>query len=113
VKPKRCRGSEILFRLLEETNISKLLNITAGAFLIDQAEELNAGEAGEQIFGTPLERLSDPSGLLGLPNGLSPAQLLATIGSALSGKRRQRRFSCEKTIKGGVRCRLPTTRSWT
>jgi hypothetical protein len=67
MKPKRCRGSEILFRVLEETNISKLLNITAGAFLIDQAEELNAGEAGEQIFGTPLERLSDPSGLLGLP----------------------------------------------
>jgi hypothetical protein len=35
-------GSEILFRSLEETNISKLLNITAGAFLIDQAEELDA-----------------------------------------------------------------------
>jgi PBSX family phage terminase large subunit len=55
-------GSEILFRSLEETNISKLLNITAGAFLIDQAEELDAGEAGERIFDTLLGRLSDPSG---------------------------------------------------
>ena len=38
-------GSEILFRSLEEQNVGKLLNITAGAFLIDQAEELDEGEA--------------------------------------------------------------------
>jgi PBSX family phage terminase large subunit len=69
-------GAEILFRSLEEANISELLNITAGGCLIDQVEELDGGEDGERIVDTLLGRLSDPRGvrkliLVANPSGLT------------------------------------------
>jgi len=45
-------GAELLFRSLEEHNVGKLLNLTLGAILVDQIEELDPGEAGERIFDT-------------------------------------------------------------
>jgi PBSX family phage terminase large subunit len=69
-------GAEILFRSLEEQNVGKLLNLTLGGVFIDQAEEIDDGDAGERIFDTLLGRLSDPRGprkalLVCNPSGLT------------------------------------------
>jgi hypothetical protein len=41
---------------LEETNISKLLNITVGGFLVDQCEELDDGDEGERVYDKVMHR---------------------------------------------------------
>lgn len=69
-------GAEILFRSLEEQNVGKLLNLTLGGLFIDQAEEIDDGDAGERVFDTLLGRLSDPRGprkalLVCNPSGLT------------------------------------------
>jgi hypothetical protein len=53
-------GGEILFRLLEEGQVSKILNLSLAGVLVDQIEELDPGDAGERMFDTLLGRLSDP-----------------------------------------------------
>jgi PBSX family phage terminase large subunit len=55
-------GSEILFRSLEEQNVSKVLGPTYSAVFVDQIEELDSGPAGERLYDTLLGRLSDPNG---------------------------------------------------
>lgn len=55
-------GSEIIFRSLEVENSEKLRGLTLGGALVDQAEELDDGPAGERIWDTILGRLSDPRG---------------------------------------------------
>jgi PBSX family phage terminase large subunit len=51
-------GSEILFRSLDEP--AKLLGLSLGGALIDQAEELDGGSAGEYVLDTILGRLNAP-----------------------------------------------------
>jgi phage terminase large subunit len=51
-------GSEILFRSLDEP--AKLLGLSLGGALVDQAEELDGGQAGEHVVDTILGRLNAP-----------------------------------------------------
>lgn len=69
-------GAEILFRSLEADQPEKLRGLTLAGALIDQAEELDDGVAGEGVFDTILGRLSDPRGprkliVLSNPAGLT------------------------------------------
>lgn len=68
-------GSLILFRSLDDPG--KFLNLTAGCFMLDQAEQIDAGEAGEQLFDTLLGRLSDPLGPRKLLVVMNPGALTA------------------------------------
>jgi PBSX family phage terminase large subunit len=51
-------GSEILFRSLDDP--AKLLGLSLGGGLIDQAEELDGGKDGEHVLDTILGRLNAP-----------------------------------------------------
>jgi hypothetical protein len=67
-------GAEILFRSLEEGQVSKILNLSLAGVLVDQIEELDPGDPGERVFDTLLGRLSDPRGprkLLAVANPFS------------------------------------------
>jgi hypothetical protein len=71
-------GSEILFRSLEAENTEKLRGLTLGGILIDQAEELDGGVAGERIWDTllgrpaPLHTRADHGSILPVTHPWSP-----------------------------------------
>jgi hypothetical protein len=72
-------GAEILFRSLEEGQVSKILNLSLAGVLVDQVEELDGGDDGERVYDTLLGRLSDPRGprkvlLVANPAGLTSWQ---------------------------------------
>jgi PBSX family phage terminase large subunit len=80
-------GSEILFRSLEEGQVSKILNLSLGGVLVDQVEELDGGDAGERVYDTLLGRLSDPRGprkmlLVANPAGLTSWQYRRLVDEA-------------------------------
>lgn len=60
-KVKLANGAEILFRALEPKERGKIRNITANAWLIDQAEELD-GHDIEDFYQEIKGRCSDPRG---------------------------------------------------
>jgi PBSX family phage terminase large subunit len=86
-------GAEILFRSLEEGQVSKILNLSLAGVLVDQIEELDPGEAGERVFDTLLGRLSDPRG---------PRKLLAVANPAGLVSWQYRRLIDEATRDPGV-----------
>jgi PBSX family phage terminase large subunit len=87
-------GAEILFRSLEEAQLSKILNLSLGGVLVDQIEELDGGQAGERVFDTLLGRLSDPRGA---------RKLLAVANPAGLTSWQYRRLIDEQTRDEGVR----------
>jgi PBSX family phage terminase large subunit len=87
-------GAEILFRSLEEGQVSKLLNLTLAGIFVDQLEELDGGDAGERVFDTLLGRLSDPRG---------PRKLLAVMNPAGLTSWQYRRLVDEATRDADVR----------
>jgi PBSX family phage terminase large subunit len=87
-------GAEILFPSLEETGLSKILNLSLGGVLVDQIEELDPGDAGERVFDTLLGRLSDPRG---------PRKLLAVANPAGLTSWQYRRLIAEETRDPSVR----------
>jgi PBSX family phage terminase large subunit len=86
-------GAEILFRSLEEGQVSKILNLSLAGVLVDQIEELDPGDAGERMFDTLLGRLSDPRG---------PRKLLAVANPAGLVSWQYRRLIDEATRGPGV-----------
>jgi Phage terminase large subunit len=86
-------GGEILFRSLEEGQVSKILNLSLAGVLVDQIEELDPGDAGERVFDTLLGRLSDPRG---------PRKLLAVANPAGLVSWQYRRLINEATCDPGV-----------
>ena len=86
-------GGEILFRSLEEGQISKILNLSLAGILVDQIEELDPGDAGERVFDALLGRLSDPRG---------PRKLLAVANPAGLVSWQYRRLIDESTRDPGV-----------
>jgi PBSX family phage terminase large subunit len=86
-------GGEILFRSLEEGQVSKILNLSIAGALVDQIEELDPGDAGERVFDTLLGRLSDPRG---------PRKLLAVANPAGLVSWQYRRLINETTCDPGV-----------
>jgi PBSX family phage terminase large subunit len=87
-------GAEILFRSLEEGQVSKVMNLSLAGVLIDQVEELDGGDAGERIYDTLLGRLSDPRG---------PRKLLAVANPAGLTSWQYRRLIDESSRDGNVR----------
>jgi hypothetical protein len=87
-------GGEILFRSLEEAQVSKILNLSLAGILVDQIEELDPGDPGERVFDTLLGRLSDPRG---------PRKLLAVANPAGLACWQFRRLIDERTRGQGVR----------
>jgi hypothetical protein len=69
---KLRNGSEIIFRSLEENATEKIRNLSLGAVLVDQIEELRYQE-GEKLYDELLGRLSDRRG---------PRKLLAVANPA-------------------------------
>jgi phage terminase large subunit len=86
-------GAEILFRSLEEGQVSKILNLSLAGVLVDQIEELDPGEAGERVFDTLLGRLSDRRG---------PRKLLCVANPAGLVSWQYRRLIDEATRDRGV-----------
>jgi hypothetical protein len=86
-------GAEILFRSLEEGQVSKILNLSLAGVLVDQIEELDPGDAGERVFDTLLGRLSDRRG---------PRKLLAVANPAGLVSWQYRRLINETTCDPGV-----------
>jgi hypothetical protein len=86
-------GGEILFRSLEEGQVSKILNLSLAGVMVDQIEELDPGDAGERVFDTLLGRLSDPRG---------PRKLLAVANPAGLVSWQYRRLINETTYDPGV-----------
>jgi phage terminase large subunit len=86
-------GGEILFRSLEEGQVSKILNLSLAGVLVDQIEELDPGDPGERVFDTLLGRLSDPRG---------PRKLLAVANPAGLVSWQYRRLIDEATCDPGV-----------
>ena len=86
-------GGEILFRSLEEGQISKILNLSLAGILVDQLEELDPGDGGERVFDALLGRLSDPRG---------PRKLLAVANPAGLVSWQYRRLIDETTRDRGV-----------
>jgi PBSX family phage terminase large subunit len=84
-------GSEIVFRSLDEP--AKLLGLSLGGALIDQAEELDGGQAGEFIVDTILGRLNAPG----------PRKLMLICNPAGLTHFVFRRFVNERTRDQGVR----------
>jgi phage terminase large subunit len=64
-------GSEIRFRNLEHAHT--WLNVGYGGIMIDQAEEMDQGTAGETLYDTIRGRLSDPRGRRKLLLVVNPA----------------------------------------
>lgn len=87
-------GAEILFRSLEESQVSKILNLSLGGVLIDQVEELDGGPDGERVFDTLLGRMSDERGA---------RKLLAVANPAGLTSWQYRRLIDEPTRDRGVR----------
>jgi PBSX family phage terminase large subunit len=87
-------GAEIMFRSLEEGQLSKLLNLTLGGILVDQIEELDGGDDGERVFDTLLGRLSDPRG---------PRKLIAVANPAGLTSWQYRRLIDERSRDANVR----------
>jgi PBSX family phage terminase large subunit len=86
-------GGEILFRSLEEGQVSKILNLSLAGVLVDQIEELDPGDAGERVFDTLLGRLSDPRG---------PRKLLCVANPAGLTSWQYRRLIAERSRDPGV-----------
>jgi PBSX family phage terminase large subunit len=86
-------GAEILFRSLEEGQVSKILNLSLAGVLVDQIEELDPGDPGERVFDTLLGRLSDPRG---------PRKLLAVANPSGLVSWPYRRLINEATRDPGV-----------
>jgi hypothetical protein len=79
---------------LEETGLSKILNLSLGGALVDQVEELDGGPSGERLFDTLLGRLSDPRGARKLLCVANPAGLTSW---------QYRRLIDQQTRDAGVR----------
>ena len=81
-------GAEILFRSLEEGQVSKIMNLSLAGVLVDQVEELDGGDDGERVWDTLLGRLSDPRG---------PRKILAVANPAGLTSWQYRRLIAEES----------------